>query len=300
MNRLFALSIAASLAIVGNLAAAPKRIPLNPVTTFLKLPAGISMGRCSAVAINSKKNIFVFHRGKHPVLVFSAAGKFLRSWGDKTIGTAHGLRIDRHDNVWVTDIKRHRVLKFSSQGKLLMSLGTDGQAGTSKSEFDKPTDIAFAANGDIYVSDGYGNSRIVVFSAQGKFLRAWGTPGRQPKQFDTPHSILVDRQGRVIVGDRENDRVQVFDAQGKLLAIWPGFAPYGLAFDRDGSILVADGRAHAILRLNRQGKVIQIYGKKGKGPGEFNLPHMLAADVAGNIYVAEIGNQRLQKLTPAP
>ena len=291
----------ASLAILltsSSLSAAPKRIPLVSVPPFLKLPKGLKLGRCSGVAVDSKKRIYVFHRGKQPILVFSAKGKFIRSWGDDAIGSAHGLRIDKKGNVWVTDTGRHRVLKFSDRGELLLTLGTDRKPGTGKNQFDQPTDVAFGAKGEIYVADGYGNSRIVKFTAKGKYLLSWGTAGRKPKQFDTPHTILVDRKGRVIVGDRENNRVQVFNGQGKLLSIWPGFAPYGLAFDRDGSILVADGVAHRVLRLNAAGKVIQIFGKKGKGPGEFNLPHMLAADVDGNVYVAEIGNSRVQKLRP--
>ena len=299
MNRITIIGLAACLLVPTNaISAAPKRIALDPSTTFLKLPKGLTMGSCSAVAIDSKQNIYVFHRGKQPILVFSKTGKFLRSWGDKLIAYAHGLRIDKQGNVWVTDTKRHQVFKFSSKGKLLMTLGTANVPGTGKNQFDKPTDIAFGANGDLYISDGYGNSRVVVLTSKGKFIRSWGTAGRKPKQFDTPHTILVDRKGRVIVGDRENDRVQVFNSKGKLLAIWPGFAPFGLAFDGDGNILVADGRAHAVLRLSSAGKVVQIYGKKGKGPGEFNLPHMLATDANGNVYVAEIGNNRLQKLSP--
>jgi DNA-binding beta-propeller fold protein YncE len=111
-----------------------------------------------------------------------------------------------------------------------------------------------------------------------------------------PHSIVVDAKGRVLVGDRENDRIQVFDSEGTLLEVWPGFAPYGMEFDAKGSLFVADGRANKVLRLNSSGKVIGSWGRKGNGLGEFNLPHMLAADSEGSLYIAEVGGRRLQML----
>ena len=117
-------------------------VALEPVKEFLKLPAEYSLGPCSAVATNSKGELLLFHRGKHPILCVDADGKLLRSWGDEFIGKAHGLRVDRQDNVWVTDIARHRVMKFDPAGKLLLSLGT-GKPGTGTDEFDQPTDIAF-------------------------------------------------------------------------------------------------------------------------------------------------------------
>jgi len=263
---------------------------------FFKLPASIHMGACSGVAVDSRGDIFLFHRGKPPVVCCDRTGTFQRAWGSDLIHTAHGLRIDRDDNVWVTDIGNHRVLKFSPAGKLLLALGTSGQAGLGKSQFNKPTDVAFGPAGAIYVSDGYGNSRIVKFSARGGFLHSWGQPGKRPGQFDLPHAILVDGTGRILVGDRENDRIQVFDDSGKLLQIWPGFAPYGLAQDKQGQVFVADGRAHKILLLDKRGKVVRSWGGQGQAPGQFQLPHMLAADDAGNLFVGEITGRRFQKL----
>jgi DNA-binding beta-propeller fold protein YncE len=133
------------------------------------------------------------------------------------------------------------------------------------------------------------------FSVKGKFIKQWGERGKKPGQFNLPHSILVDKQGRILVGDRENNRVQVFDSEGKLLKIWSGFAPFGLVADRDETIFVADGRANQLLRLDAAGKVAQRWGRKGRAPGEFNLPHMLAVDRNANLYVVEIGGMRLQK-----
>jgi DNA-binding beta-propeller fold protein YncE len=279
---------------------AEKPIDFQPASLQLKIPKDVKLGPCSAVDIDSKGRFYVYHRGEQPILCFDRDGKFLHSWGDDLIGKAHGLRVDTDDNVWVTDIKHHTVFKFSPKGKLLLSLGQVDKKGNGADRFNQPTDVAFAANGDVFVTDGYGNSRVMKFAPNGKFLASWGTKGKGPGEFHLPHSILIDKRDRVIVGDRENDRVQVFDTTGKLLEIWTGFAPYGMAFDRKGNIFVADGRANAVLQLDSKGKVVGKWGRKGKRSGEFYLPHMLAADAAGNLYVAEVGNKRLQKLARKP
>ncbi|MGZ0169019.1 MAG: carbohydrate-binding family 9-like protein [Planctomycetales bacterium] len=268
----------------------------EPVNDFLQLPDDVQLGPCSAVALNSKGEIHLFHRGAKPILCVDAAGKLLRSWGDDVIGMAHGMRVDRDDNVWVTDIKHHAVFKFSPTGKLLLSLGRIDQPGTDIDQFNKPTDIAFAPNGDIFVADGYGNNRVMKFDRNGKFISQWGTRGTNSGEFHLPHSIVIDSKQRVIVGDRENDRIQVFDLAGQLLEIWPGVAPYGIALDSDEQVFVADGRASQIIRLNDAGSVALRLGDKGHAPGQFELPHMLAIDSAGNIYLAEVGGERFQKL----
>lgn len=270
-------------------------ITLEPATeSFSKLPADYSLGRCSAVAINSKGEIYLFHRGQHPIICVSPDGKLLRSWGDDLIGTAHGIRVDRDDNVWVTDIGRHRVLKFDPQGKLLLSLGT-GKAGTDDDQFNQPTDIAFGKDGEVFVSDGYGNSRVLKFAASGRLIKSWGKRGKELGEFHLPHSLLIDPSGRLLVGDRENNRIQIFDQEGQLLNHWDGFAPYGLAINREGQIFVADARANQILRLDETGKVAQRWGQKGNAVGEFDLPHMMAFDATGNLFIAEVGNMRFQK-----
>jgi DNA-binding beta-propeller fold protein YncE len=270
-------------------------VEFEPALDFLKLPAGVTLGRCSAVAVNSRGEIHLFHRGSHPILCFDAQGNYLRSWGDDVIHTAHGLRIDAKDNVWTTDIGNHRVCKFDSAGKLLMMLGT-GKAGAGHDEFNKPTDVAFGPRGEFYVSDGYGNTRVLKFSPSGALITSWGRPGKGPGEFNLPHSIVVDRQGRILVGDRENNRIQLFDDTGKFLDQWPGFAPFGLALDKDGQLFVADGRAHKVLRLSDSGQVLEIWGQKGTAAGQFELPHMLACDASGNLLIAEVNGKRLQLL----
>lgn len=279
---------------------AGERIDFTPVPNTLQLPDGLTLGACSAVDFDSRGRLYLFHRGQRPILCFDKNGKFLRSWGDDLIGMAHGLRVDGDDNVWVTDIGHHMVVKFDSKGKLLLALGQTDKPGLGENQFNKPTDVAFGAGGEIYVSDGYGNSRVMKFAVNGKFLLSWGKPGKGEGEFDLPHSIRVDRKGRVLVGDRENNRVQVFDAEGKLLEIWPGFAPFGMDFDAEGMLFVADGRANQVLQIDSAGKIAGFWGEKGDGPGQYNLPHMLAADAKGNLSIAEVGGKRLSVLRREP
>ena len=275
---------------------AAEPIEFRADAAFVKLPDSIKLGACSGVAVNSEGKVYLLHRGKQPIICLDPDGKFLGSWGDDTIDTAHALRIDGDDNIWVTDIGNHQVLKFSPAGKLLMALGKAGAAGDSIDEFNKPTDVAFGPQGEIYVSDGYGNNRIMKFTPSGGFLTQWGEAGDGRGQFNLPHTAVVDRNGRIVVGDRENNRVQVFESSGKLMAVWPGFAPYSLAYDQQGHLFVADGRANKVLQLDDDGKVVRSWGQEGDKPGEFQLPHMLAADARGNLYVGEIKGERFQKL----
>ena len=269
---------------------------LKPVPDFLTLPDSVKLGKCSAVAIGKDGELFLFHRGKQPIICCDAQGKFIRSWGDDLIGMAHGMRVDPDGNVWATDIGHHMVFKFTSSGKLLLALGQVDKPGDGIDQFNKPTDVAFGPKGEVFVADGYGNNRVMKFNKSGRFLAQWGTEGTGPGEFDLPHAIVVDSKNRVIVGDRENDRIQVFDLAGRHLATWPGFAPYGIALDKKQRLFVADGRAQQIVQLDEAGEVTARFGKKGAKPGEFNLPHMLAVDADGNLIVAEVGGERFQKL----
>ncbi len=186
------------------------------------MPEGWKFGRVSAVAADQKGEVYVFHRGPKadPIVVFDAKGKYLRSWGKGMFGNPHGMRVDRDGNLWVTDNGDHQVMKFTRDGKLLLTLGIKKQPATDEKTFNRPTDVAFAANGDFYVSDGYGNSRVVRFSRDGKYLSDWGKRGTGPGEFNTPHSIAVDSKSQVYVSDRENNRIQIFDAGGKFLRQW--------------------------------------------------------------------------------
>lgn len=288
------LGIMATVAPQLTVAAEP--IDFQADAAFVKLPDSITLGACSGVAVNSQGEIYLFHRGKQPIICLDASGKFIRSWGDDVIGSAHALRIDRDDNVWVTDIGNHQVMKFGSTGKLLLALGKAGSPGDGIDQFNKPTDVAFGPDGELYVTDGYGNNRVMKFTPNGGFLAQWGAAGDGPGQFNLPHTVVIDGQGRIVVGDRENDRVQVFESSGKLVEVWPGFAPFGLTYDKQGHLFVADGRANKILQLDDKGKVVRSWGQEGNQPGEFQLPHMLTADKDGHLYVGEIKGERFQKL----
>jgi DNA-binding beta-propeller fold protein YncE len=274
---------------------AAERIEFVPAPGFPQIPADMTLGKCSAVAVDSHNQVYLFHRAKTPILSFDRDGKFVRGWGDDLIQAPHGIRIDSDDNIWTTDTGHHLVLKFSPAGKLLLALGTSDKPGTGHDQFNKPTDVAFGPSGEVFVSDGYGNNRVMQFDARGTFVRTWGKAGKGPGEFNLPHAVRVDFRQRILVGDRENKRIQVFDRDGKVLAIWEGFSPYGLEIDRDGTIFVADAVAHKIVQLDTDGKIVHAWGGEGTRPGEFRAPHMLAADAGGNLFVAEVDGMRLQK-----
>ncbi|MBX3437770.1 MAG: hypothetical protein KF861_09785 [Planctomycetaceae bacterium] len=272
-------------------------IRFEPQIDLLQVPGHIVLGGVSAVAVNSRGQVFMLHRAEHPVVCFEADGKYVRSWGSDLIGSGHGLRIDRDDNVWVTDTDRHLVFKFDPHGDLLMTLGEPNQPGLGQQQFNKPTDVNFGPEGELYVTDGYGNSRVVKFTSKGEFVTTWGDAGSGPGQFNSPHAVVIDPQGRVVIADRDNNRIQIFDPSGKLLETWTGFTPFGVALDADGVMFVADGKAQKILQLDEAGHVVQSWGgERGTAAGEFSTPHMLEADRQGNLYAAEVGGKRVQKL----
>ena len=278
-------------------------LPFRPVTDWAPLPKGWSMGHGSGVGVDSHSKVYLFHRGAHPVLCFSNDGKFLSSWGDDLIGEAHGLEVDSEDNIWVTDRGFHTVIKFDPKGRVLLLLGTKGVPGEDASHFDKPADLAFNAKGQVYVADGYGNSRVVKFSKEGKYLGAWGRKGNGPGEFNMPHTIAVDGEGRVYVGEKRTPdpqgRVQIFDPDGRFLSQWTHVgAPWGMRFGRDGALYLCDGYRNRILKLDRSGKILGSFGKPGKGPGEFYNAHLLNIGKGGEIFVAETQNRRIQKLVP--
>ena len=170
--------------------------------------------------------------------------------------------------------------------------------GAGRDRFNQPTDIAIAPSAEFFVADGYGNSRVMQFSKDGRYLKEWGTEGKGEGQFDLPHAIVLDQDGRIYVGDRENDRVQVFDSQGKFLAQWmEGRAPYGLFLTADRCLFVADGRASRVTVFERNGKALQHWGEPGSRLGQFQMPDAVCVDSHGDVYVGEADGERLQKFT---
>jgi DNA-binding beta-propeller fold protein YncE len=278
--------------------AAERILDYRPVAGWPKLPDGVELGPVSAVATDPNGTVYVLHRGKRPILAFGRDGSLLRSFGDGILTTGHGLRVDADRHVWATDIGSHQVFKFDFDGKVILTLGTKDKPGDSRDQFNKPTDIAFAGNGDVFVTDGYGNNRVVKFNKEGKYLKVWGKKGTGAGEFNLPHAIVADGNGRLYVGDRENNRVQVFDEDGRFLAVWKeSGAPFGL-FRSGDRTFVADGRANWIMVLDENGKPLGRFGEKGTGAGQFKLPHMLCVDGDGAVYVAEVDNKRVQKFVP--
>lgn len=278
-----------------------------PATSAAGSPAPWNLIQAPGVAIGPRGNVLVLHRGAHPILEFDSAGKFIRSQGDGLISEgkvagipkdnwapdrsrysvvygaagctacgAHSVRVDPQGNIWIVDAAAHVVYKMSLDGKEIMRLGTKGTAGAGRSTFNLPTDIAFAPNGDLYVTDGYGGARVVKFSHDGKYLLEWGERGTGPGEFGLPHNIVVDRQGLVYVTDRDNGRIQIFDANGKFLREWTGTGGVsGLAITGDGHIVTG-----AVVRDLSGNVVVKL---PGAAPA-----HGAAVDAAGNIYLAQL------------
>jgi DNA-binding beta-propeller fold protein YncE len=274
------------------------------------LPEGSVLGEVTGVTVDSHNHVWIFHRGADPVVCLEAStGKVLQSWGDGFFQSAHGLAVDSQDNLWMTDTVTHQVFQFSHEGEILLTLGTEGVAGQDGSHFNKPTDIAIAGDGTVYVSDGYGNSRIAKFNATGEFLMEWGRKGAGRGEFNEPHGIAIDASGRVYVADRRNNRVQVFEGDGTFLNEWKGSAlgrPWGIDVGHDDSIFVIDGgdmvaenpMRNRAVKLDLDGKIITKWGSYGNYDGQFAWAHDIAVGLDGAVYVVDVKDgKRVQKFT---
>ncbi len=258
------------------------------------MPEGWKFGRVSAVATDQANNVYAFQRGPKadPIVVFAPDGRYLRSFGKGLFKSPHGLRLDAEQNVWITDTALHQVMKFSNDGKLQLTLGTAGTTGSDQQTFNRPTDIAFAANGDVYVSDGYANSRIVKFSKDGKYLMEWGKAGRGPGEFQVPHGVAVDPAGLVYVADRENNRVQIFTSDGKFLRQWTHTgSPQSIFITKDGQFwMIADrNRIEVIANEALGGRIMHLDLKTGRILGSMESPgHWLDVARDGNIFIGSL------------
>ncbi len=256
---------------------------------FLTFPPEAAVGAVSAVAVDRDDNVYVLQRGDKPIVVFDKNGKFVRAWGEGLFKTPHGLRIDRDGNVWTTDNGNHVLRKFSKSGELLATLGEPGKPGAGETAFRSPDDLVFDTQGNMYVADA-GNKRIVKLDPQQKFIKQWGEKGSGPGQFSSAHGLAIDREDRIYVADRGNKRVQVFDNEGKYLADWTGFGnPFGLLVVGD-ELLVSEGDIHRVFHLDRDGKIVASWGN----PESLQLPHFMAVNSAGVLYVCEINGKRVQ------
>jgi DNA-binding beta-propeller fold protein YncE len=270
----------------------------------------------SGIAVDANDQIYVFTRGTPPVQMYDRSGKYLRGWGQDTIKSAHHIKVDPQGNIWAADIGHHTVFKFTPEGKLLLTLGTKGEPGRDRTHLNQPTDVAVTPAGDIFVSDGYGNARVVHFDKNGKYVKEWGELGSKPGQFSIPHAIAYAK-GRLYVADRNNVRVQVFDENGKLLDVWSNLlVPWGFCVTKEEELWVCGSspmqwrekdnalgcppKDQLFMKFNPDGKLLQLWtvpkGADGlERPGELNWVHALAVDSQGNIYAGDIIGKRAQK-----
>ena len=262
-----------------------------------QLPEGWTFKQVAGVAIDSQDRVYVFNRSPHPVIVLDREGRFLTSWREGLFKTPHGISIGPDDSIYLVDAGNHTVKKFTPEGELLQTLGAEDRPGEEGQPFNKPTDVALSPSGEIYVSDGYGNSRLHRFSPNGKLFLSWGTPGDGPGQFNLPHSVWVDRHGRIYVADRENNRIQLFTSQGEFLTQWTDFLrPTDIFIDAEEKVYVAELQ-HRVSILNLEGELLaRLGGGKSHAPGEFVAPHAVWTDSRGDLYVGEVlEGQRIQK-----
>ncbi len=258
---------------------------------FVELPAGIALDAVSAVAVDRDDQVYVLQRGEPQILVFDNRGNYLRGFGQGLFKVPHGLRFDHDGHLWTTDNGNHVLRKFSRDGKLLQTVGAEGKPGSGEDGFRAPDDLVFDSQGNFYVADS-GNGRIVKLSPAGKFIREWGKKGKADGQFATAHGLAIDGQDRIYVCDRGNKRVQVFDSEGKHLASWSGFGnPFGALAVGD-ELLVTEGDIHKIFHLKLDsGEIATSWGNADT----LKLPHLMAVDSQGMLYVAEVNGKRVQK-----
>jgi len=332
----------------------PPEIRYHSVPDFLKLPPDLNLGEAVGVAVNSRGHIFVFSRGNTSgsaygasaaeLLEFQPDGQFLREIGHNLYAWsfAHSVRVDQEDNIWAVDKGSDMVIKFNRQGRVAMVFGRKQEAsdeGSGPLKHVKPplppvdgmfrqvTDVAWDAAGNSYISDGYINSRVAKAAKDGTWLKSWGEPGAEPGQFNTPHNIAVDAQGKVYVADRGNRRIQVFDGEGKFLrqisidvpappdarpaignllahptGTFAAGAPWVLCITPGPNqvLYTSDAFPGRIYKISLDGRVLGMLGKSGKQLGQFGWIHGMACPSENELYVSEILNWRVQKLILEP
>src|SRR3984893_9862536 len=283
---LLALSVMAAGTVYSQTSAPTNSLP-NPYVgaPFGKLPAGRTWGSTAGIGVDPDgKSVWVAERcgafappsamkpgapfacdGSNlaPILKFDEQGNLVKAFGAGMFVLPHGLSVDRAGNVWVTDGvgkdgKGHQVFKFSPDGKVLLTLGKAGVAGSGPDEFNAPSAVLVAPNGNIFVADGHGgnsNARIVKFNKDGTFIKTWGKKGSGPGDIDIPHTLAMDSQGRIFEGDRGNNRIQIFDQEGNFIAQWAQFSrPSGIYIDRNDVIYVADSESGSANKAHAAGK----------------------------------------------
>jgi streptogramin lyase len=316
-----AAAIVGTIAMLGT--ARAQSNPYHLVENWAQLPAGRTFGAVIAVDVDRQGNVWAFERcggdtcagsSVAPILKFDPSGKLVNSFGAGMFVFPHGFYVDRDGSIWATDGqgkdgKGQQVFKFSPDGKVLLTLGKAGVAGNGPDTFNAPSDVVVAPNGDIFVADGHGedtNARIVRFSRDGKFIKAWGRKGTGPGEFGGLHAIAMDSTGRVFVGDRANSRIQIFDQDGKLLAVWKQFGrPSGIFIDANDTIYVADSQSDEKsnpgfkkgIRIGstKDGIVKTYIPIPGSAEKLTTTVEGVAADTRGNLYGAEANSNNLRR-----
>ncbi len=336
-------------------AADPPEIPYDASPAFLKLPDNLHLGEVSGVAVNSKKHIFLFSRGNvtgpaygataAQVLEFLPDGKFVREIGKNLYAWsyAHDVRTDKDDNIWAVDKGSDMIVKFNQEGRVAMVFGRKKEASDEAEpwtrvnpprpavdgQFRQPTDVTWDPAGNIYISDGYINSRVAKYDKNGDWVKTWGTPGNGPGQFSIPHGIAADAAGNIYVADRQNKRIQVFDGEGKFLremkidipappnakpwmaTVAPGQqpapnhtpgSPWTVCITPGPTqyLYTSDSFPGRIYKMTLDGKIVGMLGSAGRQPKQFGWIHQIACPSENELYVAEILNWRVQKLTLHP
>jgi sugar lactone lactonase YvrE len=278
-------------------------------TGWAQLPDGASLGDVPGVEVDAEDRVYAFTRGEAALVVFDRDGSVLRTWDRGPFVDPHGIRVGPDGSLWLTDDGDHTIRRCTLDGDVLQTIGTPGQPSPFMSgrPFNKPNNIAFGPDGDIFVADGYGNAHIHRLSADGALIGTWGGSGSDPGQFYIPHDIRCDGDGFVYVADRENHRVQVFDAGGGVQAVWGRLhRPCGLAITGEGEgrrvyvaelgpmfrnqVPFAPNLGARVTVLDGNGAVLARHGalEVGTGPDQFVAPHGIAVDSHGDVYVGEV------------
>jgi hypothetical protein len=340
---------------VGYAQRAVPEIPYDSVPNFLKLPPDLYLGEAAGIAVNSKRHIFVFSRGNTTgpaygataaqLLEFGPDGRYLREIGKNLYAWsfAHAVRVDKTDNIWAVDKGSDMIVKFTPEGRVAMVFGRKKESSDENSipwthvnpprpavngQFRQPTDVTWDREGDIFISDGYVNSRVAEYDKTGDWVRQWGEAGQGPGEFNTPHSIAADAQGNIYVADRGNRRIQVFDHEGTFLremkidvpapadaqpwmgsrpgpdtpaTMQPG-APWAICITPGPTqyLYAADGFPGRVYKLALDGEVLGMLGRTGRQLKQFGWVHEMACPSENEIYVAELLNWRVQKLILHP
>tara|TARA_B110000305_G_scaffold237518_1_gene301007 strand:+ start:524 stop:1501 length:978 start_codon:yes stop_codon:yes gene_type:complete len=289
------------------------------------LPNDFILGNPTGIGVSSSNDIVVFHRGsrvwqtpmptekikeKTILILDNKTGKIKNAWGSNLFIMPHGLEVDNEDNIWVTDVALHQVFKFNYTGELLMVLGVPNESGNDSLHFNLPTDVAVSPSGSFYVSDGYGNSRVMKFSKEGDYLFEWGKFGTDKGAFNIPHGLDLDKSGNVYVADRENNRIQKFDSLGGFINLWQNKSIgqlYSVNINNDENYLlgidyVIDENfvpvGSDIFRFDLNLNLNTRFGRSGFYKGKNKRYHDVQVDENGNIYAADILDNSIQKFMP--